>query len=63
MYTTSSTCSTTASDYTTTTATNFNQTTEANNGKYICLYAEDAYGNVATKRSANTIHIDVTAPT
>ena len=62
MYTTSSTCPNTASSYNTTSATSFNQTTEANNGKYICLYAEDANGNSTTLRSANTIHIDATPP-
>ena len=39
-----------------------NQTTEANNGKYICLYGEDAAGNRTGKRSANPINIDTTSP-
>jgi hypothetical protein len=42
MYSDSSSCSTDKSKYTDTTATSFNQTTQANNGKYICLYAEDS---------------------
>jgi hypothetical protein len=46
----------------TTTATSFDQTTEENNGKYICLYAEDQLGNSTTLRSEKTIHIDTTAP-
>jgi len=61
-YTTSSTCPVTASSYTATSATSFNQTTTTNNWKYICLYAEDSLWNVSTLRSANTIHIDTTAP-
>ena len=63
MYTTESTCPTTAGSYTDTTSTSFNQTTEINNSKYICLYAEDALWNASTKRSDNAIHIDITPPT
>ena len=63
MYTTNSTCSVNENDYTDTTNTSFNQTTEDNNGKYICLFAKDSLWNPSTKRSASTIHIDKTAPT
>jgi len=40
-----------------------NQTNATNNGKYICLYGEDAYGNITTQISAHTINIDTTSPT
>ena len=39
------------------------QSDESHNGKYICLYAEDAAGNYATAVSANPINIDITPPT
>lgn len=55
-------CSTTASDYTMTNADSMNQTTEANNAKYICLYTEDAVGNKYTLASAHAINIDNVAP-
>jgi hypothetical protein len=42
MYTTSTTCSDNESDYTDATYIFFNQSTEANNGKYICLLAKDS---------------------
>jgi hypothetical protein len=63
IYTTNSTCPSASWSYTTTTSTSFDQTTETNNGKYICLYAEDANGNSTTLRSASTIHVDNTPPT
>jgi len=63
MYTTTNTCPATASSYIDTTSTNFDQTAEINNGKYICLYAEDALWNPSTKISGNAIHIDKAPPT
>jgi len=55
-------CSTTAGDYSKTDANSMTQSTETNNGKYICLYGEDVAGNKSTLASANDINIDVTAP-
>ena len=56
-------CSVNAGDYTKTDANSMDQSTEANNGKYICMYGEDALGNKSTLASANDINIDTTAPT
>jgi hypothetical protein len=42
MYSNTSSCSNTESDYNKTDSDSMNQTTQANNGKYICLYAKDA---------------------
>jgi hypothetical protein len=52
----------TAFEYTHEWSFNLESTIEANNGKYICLYAEDANGNSTTLRSTSTIHVDTTAP-
>lgn len=60
-YNDNTTCSTTAGDYTDGT-TIPDQTDETNNGKYICLYGEDALGNKSTLASANDINIDSTDP-
>lgn len=38
------------------------QANEDNNGKYICLYGEDAIGNYTTLASANDINVDATIP-
>jgi hypothetical protein len=61
-YNSDTTCSTDSSTYTKSDADSMNQTTQTNNGKYICLYAEDALGNKSTLASANPISIDVTLP-
>jgi len=50
-------CSNTASDYSKTESDSMNQSTEANNNKYICLYGEDAAGNKSTLVSADDINI------
>ena len=55
-------CPTTSSNYTTATSADLSQTTQTNNWKYICLYAEDTLGNSTILKSENTIHVDVTAP-
>ena len=62
MYSNTSTCSNTESDYNKTDSDSMNQTTQANNGKYICLYAEDSAGNVSKLASVNPINIDITDP-
>ena len=56
-------CSTTNGDYTKTDADSITQSTETNNGMFICLYGEDAVVNKSTLVSANDINIDTTAPT
>ena len=56
-YNANATCSTTASDYSKTDIDLMNQTTQTNNTKFICLYAEDALGNKSTLASANQINI------
>lgn len=56
-------CPTNAGDYSYNSWVSMNQTTEANNGKYICLYAEDGIWNKVTLPSANAIYIDITGPT
>jgi len=58
-YNSSTTCSTTASDYTKTDTDALEQTTQNNNTKYICLYAEDALGNKTTLASTNPINISL----
>ena len=63
MYSNTSTCSNTESDYNKTDSDSMNQTTQANNGKYICLYAKDSAWNVSKLASANPINIDITDPT
>src|SRR5690606_36914940 len=40
----------------------FAQTTEANNGLYVCVYAEDTLGNPNYQGSANDFNIDDTDP-
>ena len=62
-YSTTNTCSLVSTDYTKTDSDSMNQTTEENNTKYICLYAEDAVGNSTTLASDYAINIDVTQPT
>ena len=61
-YNSNTICSTSSSDYTKSDADSMNQNTQTNNGKYTCLYAEDAVGNKTTLASANPINIDVTPP-
>jgi hypothetical protein len=39
-----------------------NQTTEAHNGEYICMYSADALGNKSSLASAYPINIDITGP-
>jgi hypothetical protein len=39
------------------------QYSEANTGKYICLFGMDSVGNSATLASANSIRVDNTVPT
>jgi|GEM_PF-488332 len=56
-------CSVTSGDYSKTDSDSMDQSVQTNNGKYICLYGEDAVGNSATQVSANDINIDITAPT
>lgn len=63
MYDTDGSCSTTSGDYTYGSGDNMDQNTEINNGKYICLYGEDAAGNITTTGSTNDINIDATGPT
>ena len=63
MYSTSSTCSDTEWDYNKTYSDSMNQTTQANNGKYICLYAKDEAWNVSKLASEYPINIDTTPPT
>jgi len=55
-------CSTNAGDYHKIFSDSMNQTTQANNGSYICLYGEDAPGNKTTLASANDINVDITIP-
>ncbi len=62
-YDTDGVCSTTAGDYTNSSTSITTQTTETNNTKYVCLYAEDSLGNKSTLASANDINIDTTGPT
>ena len=62
MYDVDGTCSTNSGDYTYTDATSMNQTTEINNGNYICLYAEDSVWNDLQLASANDINVDITVP-
>ncbi|MDD3486967.1 MAG: chitobiase/beta-hexosaminidase C-terminal domain-containing protein [Candidatus Moranbacteria bacterium] len=57
-YDTDGTCSTSSGDYTKTDSDSMNQTDETNNGKYICLYGDDAAGNYDTLASANDINVD-----
>jgi len=59
-YSATSTCSTNASDYLNVTSLITTQATTANNGKYICLYAEDSLGNKSTLASAYAINIGST---
>jgi hypothetical protein len=56
------TCSNTAGSYSKTDTDSLDQADETNNGKYICLYGEDANGNKDTLVSSNDINIDITAP-
>ncbi|MDQ7009127.1 MAG: cadherin domain-containing protein, partial [Candidatus Gracilibacteria bacterium] len=42
---------------------NFVINTETNNGKYICIKAEDAAGNISYLVSSEKINIDITVPT
>lgn len=51
------TCSITASDYSKTNTDSMDQDDTDNNGKYICLYAEDSVGNKTTLASENDINI------
>ena len=51
------TCSTNSGDYSKTDANSMNQTSLTNDGKWICLYAEDALGNKPTLASAHAINI------
>lgn len=62
-YFATSSCPTSAWSYSNSTSTITTQTTETNNTKYICLYAEDNLWNYATLASSNDINIDITAPT
>ena len=62
-YNASSTCPTASTSYSYGTTDIPTQTTQANNGKWICLYAEDAYGNKRTLASGHSINIDITPPT
>lgn len=62
MYDDDGVCSAVPGDYDKTDLDSMNQNDEANNGKYICLYAEDALGNPSTLASANPINIDITPP-
>jgi len=62
MYDTDGICSTNSGDYTYSTGVSMLQTTEANNGKWICLWGQDDIGNSTTLASANDINIDATAP-
>ncbi|HRY60530.1 MAG TPA: LysM domain-containing protein [Patescibacteria group bacterium] len=39
-----------------------NQSDETNNGRYICLYGEDGFGNKSILVSTNSISIDATPP-
>jgi hypothetical protein len=50
-------CSVNAGDYLKTIADSMNQTNQTNNGKYICLYAEDVIGNKSTRASVTAIDI------
>jgi len=49
----------TSGTYTKTDSDSMNQNTEINNGKYICLYGEDADGNKNTWASSNPINVDI----
>lgn len=56
-YNSNTTCSTVAGSYTKTGSDLITQTTEDNNGKYICLYGEDSVGNISTLASAYPVNI------
>ena len=62
-YSDTNSCPTDSLVYDKTDSDSLNQTTEANNGKYICLYAEDALWNATQLASEYPINIDITAPT
>ena len=63
MYTGGTSCSTNVNDYPNLSGVSMSQSTETNNGKYICLFGQDAAGNITTLLSLNDINIDITAPT
>jgi hypothetical protein len=48
MYSNTSACPDNLAPYDKTDSDSMDQTTEANNGKYICLFASDAAGNIST---------------
>lgn len=56
------TCSTVSGDYSFTDSNAMDQTTETNNGQYICLYTEDSNSNKSTLASSEVINVDITAP-
>jgi len=60
-YNTTTTCSGNGADYTGVTTTR-TETTQTNNGKYVCIYVEDTAGNTGTLASAYPINIDITPP-
>jgi autotransporter-associated beta strand protein len=62
-YETLAVCPSTEISYTKNDSDSMDQSTQDNNGKYICLYGADAAGNYATQVSAQAINIDITAPT
>lgn len=55
-------CSSTAGDYSKTDADDMNQSSTANNGKWICLYGEDAAENKATLASSYPINVTQNNP-
>jgi len=57
------TCSTSSGDYSKTDSDSMDQSTQTNNTKYICMYAEDSVANYSTQASANDINIDASTPT
>jgi uncharacterized repeat protein (TIGR03803 family) len=61
-YNSTNSCPTASSSYTKTYTDSLDQSTQDNNTKYICLYAEDAVGNYTTIASAYAINIDVSSP-
>jgi hypothetical protein len=56
-------CPASSGSYTYLSGTSMSQSTQTNNGQYICLFGMDSVGNSATLASANSIRIDNTAPT
>lgn len=61
-YNATSTCPATVGSYPNSTTT-WTETTQTNNGKYVCIFVADVAGNTATLASANPINIDATVPT